>query len=225
MFGKKCTRCGNKIKKDFKFCPSCSLNLSSKHDQEDYGFLGRDDFVGDTMGEAMPITGFTDTFMDKMFNSAMKMLEKQMRNIQGEMNNPRQNRSHHPGSHPGLNVQFFVNGKKVFPDGLRRQVNRNEQEPANMQNNISKEKLEKFADLPRVEPKTKMKRLSGKVIYELAVPGVKDINDILINQLENSIEIKALSKKKVYSKNLNVKLPILGYGLKGDSLVVEMQGR
>mgnify|MGYP005630745785 CR=1 FL=1 len=225
MFNKKCPRCANKIKSDFKFCPSCSLNLNTKHDQEDYGFLGKDDLVEGNLSESMPMTGFSDTFMDKMFNSAMKMLEKQMRNMQSEMNDPRQNRSQHSKQDPGLNVQFFVNGKKVFPDGQKKEMLSNKQEPIKMQSKISSEKMKKFADLPRVEPKTKMKRLSGKVIYELAVPGVKDINDILINQLENSIEIKAFSSKKVYSKNLNVKLPILGYGLKGSDLVIEMQGQ
>ena len=227
MFGKKCPQCGNKIKKDFKFCPSCKFNLTSDNDSTDYGFLGRDDI----MEETAPMT-LSDKFMDKMLNSAMKMVEKQMRNLNNEMNQPnnKQQNPNQPPQNPvpGLNVEFFVNGEKIFPEGQMKKINQQQNpqnQPTKIKNNISKERLKKFADLPRVEPKTKMKRLSGKIIYELSVPGVKDINDILINQLENSIEIKALSKTKVYSKNLNIKLPILGYGLNGDSLVVEMGGQ
>jgi len=220
MFSKKCSRCGNKIKKDFKYCPFCNKNLNSKHDKEDYGFLGKDDFVENPL----PIAGFSDSFVDKMFNSAMKMLEKQMRNMNSEMNSPKQNGPQNPRQDSGLNVQFFVNGEKVFPEKQRRNFN---DVPGNnlveIKQTISKEKLKKFADLPRVEPKTTMKRLSGKLIYELAVPGVKEIDDVLINQLESSIEIKALSKTKVYSKNLNIKLPISRYGLENDNLIIELQ--
>ncbi|MFH1358345.1 MAG: zinc ribbon domain-containing protein [archaeon] len=221
MFRKNCPHCGNKIKKDFKFCPSCSKNLNSKHDQEDYGFLGRDDFIE----ENMSMSGFSDGFIDKMFNSAVKMLEKQMRNMQNDVSSKNTCPNRMPPKDlglPGLNVQFFVNGKKVFPENNRRQIKHNHQ-PEKIKNSISDEKLKRFADLPRSEPKTMMKRLSGKLIYDLSVPGVKDISDILINQLESSIEIKALSDKKVYSKNINVKLPILRYGLEKDHLIIELQ--
>lgn len=208
MFGTKCPGCKEKIKKDFKFCPFCSVNLDSSYDKEDYGFLGKDDFLEDDMG-------FTDNFMEKMFNSAMKMLEKQMRNLQNDVNpKPNHNVS------PGLNVQFFVNGEKVFPD--KQKMNR---PLVKINNNISKEKLKRFAELPKKEPKSRIKRLSGKVIYELFVPGVENVNDVLINQLENSIEIKALSKERVYSKNLNINLPILGYHLVNQSLIIEMQAK
>ena len=40
--------------------------------------------------------------------------------------------------------------------------------------------------------------MGNKVIYNLEVPGVNDIDDIFINKLESSIEIKAISDDKVY---------------------------
>jgi len=216
MFSTKCPKCENKIKKDYKFCPYCNTNLNSRYDQDDYGFLGKNDLADDT--------GFADTFMDKMFNSAMKMLEKQMRNFQNEMNNSKNNdnRYNNRNNHTGLNVQFFVNGEKVFPEKQRASHN---QPLVKINNHVPKEKLRKFSELPKKEPKSRIKRLSGKIIYELFVPGVETIEDVLINQLENSIEIKALSKDKVYSKNLNINLPILRYQLVDDNLIIEMQGR
>ena len=70
-----------------------------------------------------------------------------------------------------------------------------------------------------------MKRLSGKLVYEFAVPGVNDIQDIIIHKLENSIEVKALSKDKIYSKTININLPILKYSLNKGSLILELQAK
>ena len=213
MFSKRCPHCEAKVEKDYNFCPNCSNDLKSKFDKEDYGFLGKNDMESEDMN-------LTDTFIEKMFNSAMKLFEKQMKNLQNDMNN----QGHHNKDHrqnpnmPGLNVQFFVNGERVLPE-------RRDYQPVKIRNDISKEKLKMFAKLPKKEPESRIKRLSGKVIYELLVPGVNNIDDVLINQLENSIEIKALSKDKVYSKNLNVNLPILRYQLFNDNLIIEMMAK
>ena len=215
MFGKRCSKCENKVGNNSNFCPTCGLDMRSEHEREDFGMLGRDDSnVEDQMS-------FSDNFMEKMFNSAMKVLEKQMKNLNSEMGHQR-NQKNYPRrqNHPGLNVQFFVNGERVLNDAENQP-----QQPVKITNNFSKEKLKKFAELPKKEPKSRIKRLSDKVIYELVVPGVYSIEDVLINQLESSIEVKALSKNKVYSKNINVNLPILRYHLVDDNLVIEMQSR
>ena len=209
MFKKKCPKCREKIEKGYQFCPFCGHNLKSKYEQEDYGFLGRNDFEDsfDSM--------FNDLPMNKIFKTAMKMTEKMIKNMQ-ESNQPRHS------NNTDSNIQFFINGKRVFSQ--KKQVQQ-DQKPKKITPRISKDKLHKLSKLPRKEPKTVMKRLSGKLVYELEVPGVEDINDVLINQLESSIEIKAISKNKVYSKILNVNLPIIRYGLDEDNLVLELQAR
>ena len=165
--------------------------------------------------------------MDKMINKAMKMIEKQMRDMPKEFNqNPNQNPNQNQANpRSNMHVQFFVNGKKVFPQKIQAQQNQNQGLQKRKNPVLSKQKAEKFAKLPRKEPKTTMKRLAGKLVYELAMPGVKDINDILINKLESSIEIKALSKNKVYSKTLNVNLPVIGYELEKGNLILELQAK
>src|SRR3989344_3748821 len=45
-----------------------------------------------------------------------------------------------------------------------------------------------------------IRRFADRVVYEIALPGVKSIKDISITKLENSIEIKAVSKDKAYFK-------------------------
>lgn len=233
MFSKKCSKCKNKISKGYDFCPYCGNNLSSQNDSEDYGFLGRNDFI-----EREIFPELDNSFMDKMLNNAFKMaekmLEKQMKSISEEMieNQSRQRMPNNLPNIPGnVDVQFFVNGKRVFPQipnqaqQQRQEIQEeNQQRPIRIKNKISEEKAERFSKLPKKEPKSRVRRLSGKVIYELEVPGVKNIEDVLINQLENSIEIKALSKDKVYSKTLNLNLPILRYKLDKDSLFLELMG-
>jgi len=210
MFSQRCSRCESKINNENKFCSSCGLDLRSEHENEDFGMLGRDDNVSEDQ------MSFSDNFMEKMFNSAMKLIEKQMKNLGNGADGQKTPKK----NNQGLNVQFFVNGEKVFNEN-----DMTPQQPVKITTNLSKEKLKRFSELPKIEPKSKIKRLSDKVIYELVVPGVESIEDVLINQLESSIEVKALSKDKVYSKNLNINLPILRYHLSQDSLIIEMQGK
>jgi len=218
MFKKKCSKCNKKIGKSYDFCPFCGNNFSSKHEKEDYGFLGKNDFIDEKSNFFKP----KGSFMDKVFQTAMKelpsmikMIEKQM---QDSVEQPKKmQQSELPNN---LRVQFFVNGKKVLPEKSY------EQEPIKLEiKNFSKEKLKKLSKLTKKEPKSKIRRLSNKIIYELAVPGVKDLNDVLINSLENSIEIKALSKDKYYLKNLNIMLPLLKYSLEKGNLVLEFEAK
>ncbi len=214
MFGKKCPKCNNRIKKDFDFCPSCGKELKSKYDTEDYGFLGKNDLIEENM-----FPNFSDSLVDKMFNSAMKLLEKQVRKLHNEMAK-NQRSSYGESKNPNdLNIQFFVNGKRIFPEKLENA----EPKSFGSDNRYFFEKLKKFPKLPKKEPESKLRRLSGKIVYELYVPGVKSVDDVLINQLENSIEVKALSDNKIYTKSINLNLPIIKYNLKNNFLTIELQ--
>ncbi len=196
MFGQKCSKCNNKVSKDFDFCPHCGMSLKSIYDSEDYGLLGKSDFAENTeiINNDVPIRKIFATAM-KELPSMIKMIEKQMKEFDNEVKNPEKHRD--------LNIQFFVNGKKVTPekkDEIRNPVHK-----------ISEEQINRLTKLPKKEPRSRMRRLSGKIIYDISIPGVKDISDILISKLENSIEIKAISNDKVYSKILNINLPILNH--------------
>jgi len=88
--------------------------------------------------------------------------------------------------------------------------------------NISAAKAAKLAKMPKKEPETIVRRLSDRIIYEISVPGVKNIKDVIINKLQNSIEIKAFAKDKVYFKLLPVSLPIKKYKIEDEKLVLEL---
>jgi len=216
MFKKRCPKCEKKIEKSYDFCPYCGRNLKSRYDEEDYGFLGKNDFINKDTNSMLNIGG---SFLDKMINNAMKMIEKQMQEIP---NSFEQNIKRAPSKMPSnMRIRFMVNGREIpivqADEPQKQQI----QNPKKI--NLSEEQKKQLAKLPRKEPKTTMKRLSGKLVYELAVPGVNNIQDIIINKLENSIEIKAISKNKVYSKNLNVNLPISRYSLDNENIILELK--
>lgn len=52
------------------------------------------------------------------------------------------------------------------------------------------------------EPKTEVRRLDGRVLVSLEMPGVKSLNDINIMELEDSLEVKAIAGDKAYFKIL-----------------------
>jgi hypothetical protein len=219
---KKCPRCRNKVRGDYEFCPFCGNNITSLNDRDDYGLIGKNDFIEENV-----FPEFGGSMMDKVFDNAFKMaeklLEKQMKSISEEMQNNTKERIQSPNNFPGnVDIQFFVNGKRVLPDsnGIMRPVKK--MSPIKIENKISEEKMKQASKLPRKEAISKVRRLSGKLIYELEMPGVNDIDNVLINQLENSIEVKALSKTKVYHKTINVKLPILKYSLNEGNLILEL---
>ena len=83
--------------------------------------------------------------------------------------------------------------------------------------------MEKLAKLPRKEPETKVRRLTDKIIYEINLPGVKSLKNITVNKLENSIEIKAISKDRAYFKLIPIALPLIRYYLKKESLFLELK--
>jgi HSP20 family molecular chaperone IbpA len=219
MFKKNCSKCKKKIEKEYNLCPYCGFSQESEYDKEDYGILGKNDFINE---KSLDIgSSFMEKIFDNAFKMAEKIIEKQMKNLpemKKEFSEPKIQNFHGPGN---LDIQFFVNGKRVFPE--KRQIRKTEQPKKTRA--ISEKNKEKFAKLPREEPLSKIKRIDGKIVYELEVPGVEKIEDVFINLLENSIEIKAISEKKIYSKTLNMKLPILGYGLKEGNLIIEMQGK
>jgi len=54
---------------------------------------------------------------------------------------------------------------------------------------------------------------------------VKSVKDVSIAQLENSIEIKALGKGKVFSKMIPINLPIKNYNLSKGKLTLELDAK
>ena len=245
MFRKKCKNCQTKISKNFRFCPVCGFDLNNQNNQEGYGMLGRDDFLeneqarekdelGDINNLFQGFNNLNTPMLGKMLSGAMKMLEKEMK---GMNDLPSQNRFKKQDD-PKMkrNFQLYINGKKVnLPDnptflgaqnireqnaGNSKQIEKTMQLPTPNQSLI-----QKSSKLPRQEAKSSVKRIGNRVIYEIELPNIKSENQLLINKLEDSTEIRAYAKDKVYTKTLSIKLALLAYYLKKQKLFLEFQGK
>ncbi len=206
MIRRKCKKCGRKINSKYRFCPFCGNPL---YKEEDWGMLGRDDF--EERGSFFE--GFTGNMFNKMLGSAMKMLEREMKREMSRTN-----------AQPRTNVRLMINGKEI---DLNKVENRKKtaEKKKGFQNNFSKECSKKFSKLTKKEPNTNVRRLSDKVIYEINMPGVKSLKDVSIIKLENSIEIKAVSKDKAYFKLIPINLPIIDYDLSKGTLILEFEAK
>lgn len=212
MFNKKsCTRCGKKVNQNYDFCPSCGNTIRGK--QKDLGMLGN----GDESNEFENLTnnlfsGLGGGMLNKMLGNAMKMLEKEM---QKEMKMQKKN--------PQSNMQLFINGKKIDVPNTQqpKQVQKDNTQISSI--HFSEANQKKFISLEEQEPKTELKRIGDIIIYEVNLPKVKSIKDISIVKLENSVEVKAISKTKAYFKSIPINLPLTNHELNEEKLILEFE--
>jgi len=235
MFKKRCSHCNKKVERSFDFCPYCANPL--KDMKKEYGLLGRGDETELTENPA-DIPTKNQSFMDKLMgtaiSSAMKMFEKELKQMDSQEKKLNQNQ---PLIDP--NLQLFINGQRIpLPNQLNSRKglieNPNMQEDGDLEEGktkilkkapkISEETIKKSAKLPRKEARTKLTRLRDRVVYELETPGINSLNNVIVNQLENSIEVKAYTEQAVYIKTLKVKLPLISYSIKENRLFLEFKG-
>lgn len=236
MFRRKsCDSCGKKFKGDYDFCPYCGDSLESNEKEEDFGLLGKDD-SGFPKEEFKIPGGF-----NILFNSLFKNLEKQLRevdrNFEKELDESK--KSEKDFKYPkmrkqGISINISVKGnnppKIDFTsygnkgDQTNRINDKRKKVREVFSNSFSENKLKKIRNLPREEPKTNIKRFSNGVVYEIEMPGVKSVSDISIINLENSIEVKAISDNKVYSKTIQMN-DILDYKFQDGKLFLEFRNK
>jgi HSP20 family molecular chaperone IbpA len=219
---KKCPNCGEKIRGNYNFCPYCQAPLHDFESKniEDWGMLGRNDSI-DTDEIKLPMG------LNTIFNSLVKNLNNQLKEIE-EQNHKNVRSEVKKG---GISISISTSGDKPpeikvrsfgnIPEFKEKGERIKKQEKMNLPSSNSK----KFSGLPKAEPKTEIRRFSNRVVYEIRLPGVKSTKDISIIQLENSIEIKALAKDKVFYKIIPINLPIRNYALSKGKLILELDAR
>lgn len=224
MFSKKCKGCHEKISKDDNFCAHCGFSLKEKKSREEefreYGMLGRNDFEGE-FAEGFPIG------LNGLFNSLMKEMRKELKGLNAEPRvNPNLNKKikktkkmHIKSPGLSININFSDGSGRVLGNQIEEEV---EEKPL-PKNILSEERAREVSKLPKEEAKANVRRMSNKIVYEIELPGVKSMKDVIIQKLENSLEIKAFSDKKSYFKLLPVNFPVSGYRLlKSGKLILEL---
>jgi len=211
MFDKKsCKKCGKKMGKGSMFCSNCGIRLDKM--DNDWGMLGEHDETNEfEQFSRNMLGGVGGNMLGKMFEGAMRMLEKEM---QKEMKSIKTN--------PKTDIRLFINGKRINlnnSDVQEQKSKKQRRKPIELPSRI----LKNFSKLPKEEPKTNMRRLSDRVVYEIKIPGVKSQENISITALENSIEIKASAKDKAYFKLIPINLPIINYDFSDENLILEFE--
>jgi RNA polymerase subunit RPABC4/transcription elongation factor Spt4 len=213
---KKCSNCKSKIEEKFDFCPYCGTSLSSG-DMED-GLLGKNDFTPIANEMKIPMG------LNAILNSMMKNMNKEFEQL--NTNFPKESKSKGVKKDGiSISISTFGNGPpkiKINNMGNNQKVETKKIVEKKKEDTFTKERIKKFTNLIKEEPKTNIRRLANKVIYEIEMPEVKEIDDVSILKLENSIEIKAVGEKKAYKKIIPINLPIINYDLSEGRLILEL---
>ncbi|HPD81569.1 MAG TPA: zinc ribbon domain-containing protein [Candidatus Pacearchaeota archaeon] len=226
MFSKKnCKKCGEKLSKRYDFCPICGtpVNTNKRNEEDGFGLLGKNDFFenSDSLSTSL-FGGLSGGIMNKMLNNAMKMLEKELQQNMRVQNSAKNNENI-----PRTKFRLMINGKEVnLNDGTLIKKNPPKKEPLKKDNfnEFTEEQNERFSKLKKIMPESHLKRIDDKIIYEIELPGVDSLKDTSIIQLEDGIEIRALSEKKAYLKRVPLNLSILNYYLSKNLLILEFKG-
>ena len=200
------------------------MPLRDMFDNEDWGLLGRNDFI-EPEEMKLPMG------LNVLFNSLVKNLNSQMKELDNKQTlTPKKTEISKKSG--GISISISTSGNRPPEIKVRSFGNVPEfsEEEQRIKNKAEKIKFpvsdsKKFAGLPKKEPETTIRRLSNKVVYEIKLPGVKTLKDISIIQLESSIEIKALADKKVFYKIIPINLPINKYNLSEGILTLELDSR
>lgn len=206
MFKKKCDSCAKKVDKKFSYCPYCGFSFKKSKEEEDYGFLGREDEI-----ETFPEIKGLPFGMNKLVNTLVKQLEKELSNLE------KSDMSKMPKG-----IRINVSTGKPFIEQMN-QSNTNQKKANLKRQNISPEEMKRRLSLPKINADSKVKRLSDKLIYEIDAPGVKKADEVTITKLATGLEVRAYSEDNCYVKFIPLTVELIRYNVKEEKVFVELK--
>jgi hypothetical protein len=213
MFNKKkCPNCKSKIESRFDFCPYCGASLANG----DYGLLGKNDFTSIENELKMPMG------LNTIINQMMKSMGKEFEQMNSGVQKGDKSKVEKKDNKISISISTFGGGPpRISVNGMNKEKPKKIVEKKK-EDTFTKERIKKFSSLEKTEPKADVRRFANKVIYEIEMPDVVDIDDVSILKLENSIEVKAVGKEKAYKKIIPINLPLTNYGLSEGKLILEL---
>jgi len=210
MFNRmKCPRCNGKMSKKHNFCPHCGLSMR-----------GGEKFFEPAFNLGLPFP------FNSIFKQLEKQIEREMRSLDKNMDKSLLDSEDPMPLLQGLTIKIDSSDGnpviKVSSMEPRKGATAKPKDTVGLRGKMDEKKAEEISKLPKEEPQTSVRRLSDKVIYELDLPGVSKEN-IIVTKLQNSIEIKAFSKDRVFFKLIPVSMPILNSKLEEGKLILELK--
>ncbi len=185
-----CEECGAKADKNWEFCPKCGETLREQQQ--------------DPFSEIFERMGQEISQMNKMIESQMEVFDisPMFKGKRGQQQGSGFSISISASGDrpPEVSVRTFGDvDERAIKQQLSRQLGSEISQPK-----IREEKKEQPVKIKyetMEEPKAKIEASGKRVIAEMELPGVKT-DDIEINELESSVEVKALAGKKAFFKIL-----------------------
>jgi HSP20 family molecular chaperone IbpA len=205
---KKCPRCEKEIKEDWEFCPYCGYSLKEKYKEERF-FEEFEDF--DRIVEKME-REFEEMFKIPTFRiPRIKISSPGVSGISITIHSG-------TGMKPKVEVKTYGGYKKLEPEikrrlGVKVPIEEVEEE----------KEIEYNPPKTTEEPEAKVSREGNKTIIEIKLPDVEKEEDINVKKLEQSIEIRARAKDKLYFKLLPITGEIVGKSFKDGVLKIEIE--
>lgn len=171
MFEKnKCPRCEFFVKQSWNFCPHCGTNLK---------------IAEPTPPQPMPL--MMGSVIDLNVNDIFKDVNEMLKGMLGEEPFKGSISITKLGGPSGPKIQVKTSGdyKKVEPEINKR---------------LGVKKKISLGGKATAEPEINVKEMPHETLIEIELPGVKHSENIEIHQLEQSIEVRAASRDKVYFK-------------------------
>jgi HSP20 family molecular chaperone IbpA len=206
---KKCPRCNKEVKENWEFCPYCGYPLKEKYRSEETFFEDFEDF--DRIVERME-REFEEMFKMPTFKiPRIKISSPGFSGISITIHSG-------TGMKPKVEVKTYGDYKKLEPEIKRR-----------LGVNVPIEEVEEERETEYKPPKTteepeaKVIREGNRTIIEIKLPDVEREEDINVKKLEQSIEIRARAKDKLYFKLLPISGEIVGKSFKDGVLKIEIE--
>ena len=204
MLKRKCSGCGEKIERKFHYCPWCGKAPKAQSERTNYGMLGREDHIaGNQMASELKLP----FGVGKILDSLMKQIEREIGNMDNVSQTPKGIKIKVSRGMPG----------QMMPRKMAPKV----EAPKLPEIEVSDKEQSRRAGLPKVEAKSRIKRIGDEIIYELEVPGIKSEKDLEFSRVEGGIEVRAYTKDFSYTKVLPIRLEGLNFSTKKDKVILE----
>ncbi|MBW6461869.1 MAG: zinc ribbon domain-containing protein [DPANN group archaeon] len=207
-----CHKCGKMVEDHWDFCPSCGSSVIKP-------------IKFKRPSSVLPLDNLVDSFK-RQFDEINKFMERDLHGLEKDFEvfnlrsekNPKIIRngfsvsiSSGTGQKPKIDIKTFgdIDKTKLAEEfkknlGLKG-VNINDAIIKSTIPNLPEEQLLN-KKIPSVteEPKTDIKRLSDKIVIDIELPDIESDKNIIVNMLSSSIELKAIGKKKMYFKIMQI---------------------
>jgi len=197
---RKCPSCAKKIEREFNYCPWCGAGIKNVKNRNDYGLIGNNDNVdANLLSQEIKLP----TGIEKLANSLINQLNKEMKELGDDIPH-----------------KFNIKIQTGIPIN---NLKKNPQEESKEVFNISSQEKERRKNLPKKIAKSKVKRFSDSIIYEIEVDEIKDKTQVNVVRLEDGFEIRIFGKSYCFVKNIPLNMKLIGYKFSKDKVMVEFK--